>query len=131
MIRSEVVLGLPENEVTAVDEVGGMLHIAARFLGKVLCPHCGEAKLRAKDRRLRWLRHESWGVRGCVLELEARKWLGRSGGRSFWQRFPGIQPRVRATEPFRRSISKASAAVAWPSASVCRAPRWSAGLSGI
>src|SRR5436305_4077681 len=85
LIRSEVVLGLPENEVTAVDEVGGMLHIAARFLGKVLCPHCGEAKLRAKDRRLRWLRHESWGVRGCVLELEARKWLGRSGGLSFWQ----------------------------------------------
>ena len=104
MIRSEVLLGLPEYEVTAVDEVGGMVHLAVRFMGKVLCPHCGEAKLRLKDRRLRSLRHESWGVRRCVLELETRKWLCRACGRSFWQRFPGIQPRLRATEPFRRSV---------------------------
>ena len=25
-------------------------------------------------------------------------------GRSFWQRFPGILPRKRATEPFLRSV---------------------------
>jgi transposase len=104
LIRSEILLGLPDYEITAVDEVGGMVRIAARFIGTVLCPHCGEAKLRAKDRRLRLLRHESWGVRRCVLALETRKWLCRSCGRSFWQRFPGIQPRLRATEPFRRSV---------------------------
>jgi transposase len=104
LIRSEIVLGLPEYEMTAVDEVGGMVRIAARFMGRVSCPHCGAAKLRVKDRRLRSLRHESWGVRRCVLALETRKWLCRSCGRSFWQRFPGIQPRLRATEPFRRSV---------------------------
>lgn len=43
-------------------------------------------------------------MRCCVLELETRKWQCRSCGRSFWQRFPGIQPRLRATEPFRRSV---------------------------
>jgi transposase len=54
---------------------------------------------------VRRLRHESWGVRPCELELETRKWRCRQCGRSFWQRFPGILPRRRATEPFRRSVS--------------------------
>jgi len=39
-----------------------------------------------------------------VLELATQKWLCRGCGRSFWQRFPGILPRKRATEPFRRSV---------------------------
>jgi len=38
------------------------------------------------------------------LELESRKWRCQECGRSFWQRFPGILPRKRATEPFRRSV---------------------------
>jgi len=104
LIRSDVLLGLPDYEVTAVDEVGGEIRISVRFTGQICCPHCGEEKLRPKDRRTRRPRHESWGVRHCVLELETRKWLCRSCGRSFWQRFPGIQPRLRATEPFRRSL---------------------------
>jgi transposase len=58
-----------------------------------------------KDRRLRQARHESWGTRHSVLELESRKWKCRGCGRSFWQRFPGVLPRKRATEPFRRSVS--------------------------
>ena len=39
-----------------------------------------------------------------MLELETGKWVCRSCSRSFWQRFPGILPRLRATEPFRRSV---------------------------
>jgi transposase len=97
-------LGLPEYQVTAIEETGGQVRITARFTGKILCPHCGESNLRAKDFRIRRPRHESWGVRRCVLELETRKWLCRGCGRSFWQRFPGILPRLRASEPFRRSV---------------------------
>ncbi len=104
LIRSEVVLGLPEYEVTAVEEVAGQVRITVRFVGRSYCPHCGEQKLRQRDRRIRRPRHESWGVRRCVLELETRKWLCRACGRSFWQRLPGILPRLRATEPFRRSV---------------------------
>jgi transposase len=33
------------------------------------------------------------------------RWKCRGCGRSFWQRFPGVLPRKRATEPFRRSVS--------------------------
>jgi transposase len=68
------------------------------------CPHCGSERLRVKDRRVRQLRHESWGSRHTVMELETKKWQCRECSRSFWQRFPGILPRKRATEPFRRSI---------------------------
>ena len=78
MIRSEVLLGLPEYEVTAVEELAGRVRIAVRFRGKVFCPHCGGEKLRLRDRRIRRPRHESWGIRRCVLELETRKWLCRA-----------------------------------------------------
>ncbi len=104
MINSEVIVGLPEYEVTAVEEKAGRVQVSVRFVGRVVCPHCGGEKLRAKDRRIRWPRHESWGLRRCVLRLETRKWKCRSCSRSFWQRFPGILPRLRATEPFRRSV---------------------------
>jgi transposase len=87
-----------------VGEIGGKVSIVARFTGKVQCPHCGETKLRMKNLRLRRPRHESWGVRRCVIELETRKWRCLGCGRTFWQRFPGILPRRRASEPFRRSV---------------------------
>ena len=97
-------MGLPEYEVTSVEETAGRVRIRACFTGKIRCPHCDGEKLRSKDRRMRSLRHENWGMRACVLQLETRKWECRSCGRSFWQRFPGILPRMRATEPFRRSV---------------------------
>lgn len=104
MIRSEVLLGLPEYEVIAVDEVAGQVRLKVRYTGEIRCPHCEGTELRLKDRRTRYPRHESWGVRRCFLELETRKWLCRKCSRSFWQRFPGILPRLRASEPFRRSV---------------------------
>jgi transposase len=104
LISSEAITGLPEYQVTSIEEKGGQVRIAVRFTGEVLCPHCGSQKLRTKDRRIRRPRHESWGIRQCVLELETRKYMCRSCGRSFWQRFPGILPRLRASEPFRRAV---------------------------
>lgn len=104
MISSEAIVGLPEYQVTGIEETGGEVRIRVRFEGKISCPECKSEKLRTKDRRIRRPRHESWGSRRCVLELETRKWICRDCGRSFWQRFPGILPRLRATEPFRRSV---------------------------
>jgi len=40
----------------------------------------------------------------CVLHLEARKYLCLDCKRYFNQRFPGIMPRRRSTEPFRRQV---------------------------
>jgi transposase len=104
LISPEAVLGLPGYQITGIEERNGRVRISARYTGPRSCPHCGGSRLRVKDRRVRRLRHESWGVRHCVLELETRKWCCRECGRSFWQRFPGILPRKRSTEPFRRSV---------------------------
>lgn len=103
MIGAEAILGLPGYEISAIKEVAGSVWITVRFIGRVYCPYC-EEKLRRKDRRFRSPRHESWGVRHCELKLKTFKWVCRACSRSFWQRFPGIQPRQRATEPFRRSV---------------------------
>lgn len=104
MIRSEAVLGLPGYQITGIEEVAGMVRIRAKHEEQAACPDCQSQRLRLKEKRCRAPRHESWGLRHCVLELESRKYLCKDCGRSFWQRFPGILPRKRATEPFRRSV---------------------------
>lgn len=104
MISSEAITGLPEYEVTSVEQEAGWVRIRVRYLGEVSCPHCRGTQLRVKDRRTRCLRHEDWGERRTVLELETRKWRCWGCGRTFWQRFPGILPRFRASERFRRAV---------------------------
>lgn len=104
MISLEAVLGLPGYQITDTEEKSGKLRISARHGGPISCPHCGGVRLRLRDRRVRRPRHESLGLRHTVLELESRKWRCQGCGRCFWQRFPGILPRKRATEPFRRSV---------------------------
>ena len=105
LISSEAVLGLPGYEVTGIEERDGLVCVCASYLGERSCPGCGGKDLRLKDRRMRSVRHESWGVRRCSLKLESHKWRCRGCGRLFWQRFAGILPRRRATEPFRRTVS--------------------------
>jgi transposase len=81
-----------------------MVRISARYAGANACPDCKSDRLRLKEKRMREPRHESWGLRHCLLELESCKFRCKDCGRIFWQRFPGILPRKRATEPFRRSV---------------------------
>jgi transposase len=104
LIRSEAIVGLPEYQVTGIEEKEGLVRISLSFTGAVACPHCEGKQLRIKDRRMRRLRHESWGTRCSVLELESKKWRCAGCQRTFWQRFPGILPRMRASEPFRRAV---------------------------
>lgn len=61
--------------------------------------------MRSKGRCDRTLRHEDWGLRHVVIELEARKFQCGECGRGFRQRFPGIQPWQRASEAFQRQLS--------------------------
>jgi transposase len=84
--------------------IGGQVRISALNVGRVSCPHCEGTRLRSKGPYKRKVRHESWGTRNCWLELEARKWQCKDCGRGFRQRFPGILPHARATEPLRRQV---------------------------
>jgi transposase len=104
LIESEALLGLPGYQITEVKQEAGWNRIRAVFTGKTACPHCEATALRSKDRRWRKLRHENWGERRTVLELETRKFQCLGCTRFFLQRFPGIQPRRRASEPYRRSV---------------------------
>ena len=105
MIRSGAVIGLPGYQITGIAEKNGRLRISARHAGPISCPHCGGVRLRLRDRRVRCPRHEDWGSRLSELALESRKFRCRDCLRTFWQRFPGLLPHKRATEPFRRSVS--------------------------
>lgn len=104
MIETEAIIGLPGYEVTAVERTSEGVMISARYTGPISCPHCGSAKLHSKGCYTRRVRHESWGTRRCLLVLEARKWECRGCGRAFRQRFEGILPAQRASEPLKREI---------------------------
>ena len=104
MIRSEIVLGLPDYQISEIERIGGQVRISARYTGPIGCHHCGGSRLRSKGRYTRQVRHENWGLRQCVLVLEGRKWLCQGCGRQFRQRFPGILKAQRASEAFREMI---------------------------
>ncbi len=106
MFNSEALVGLPGFEVTDICYSGGQVCLSVRFVGDRCCPFCGGKDLRHRDRRLRRVRHESYGERPCVLDIETRKWRCRGCQKTFWQRFPGILAGKRASEPFRRAVSR-------------------------
>lgn len=104
MISSEILIGLPGYQIIGIHFRGGAVRISARHGGPRSCVHCGGTRLRDKGSYTRQVRHENWGLRPCVLELEAHKWQCRECGRYFRQRFPGIQRCQRASEAFQRKI---------------------------
>jgi transposase len=101
---SEIVLGLPQYEITNIARSGGTITISARYAGPISCPHCGGSHLRNKGWCRRRVRHDDWGFRRGILELEVRKSRCLDCGRSFRQRVPGIQPCQRASESFQEMI---------------------------
>jgi len=104
MPYDSIVLGLRDYQIKEMAGVGGEVRMWVRYTGPVRCPHCQGSRLRKKARFERQVRHESLGQRRCHLYLEAHKYRCTGCGRYFNQRFPGILPRRRSTEPFRRQI---------------------------
>jgi len=106
LTSDEATVGLPGYKVTRIESDGSRVRIRASHKGPVYCPRCGCSRLRSKGVRTRTVRHESWGQRRVDLLLETRKWRCLDCGRYFWQRFPGVLPHRRASEPFRRSVAQ-------------------------
>ncbi len=104
MPHDAMILGLDGYEIKQIESGPGMTVVSARYTGPIRCPHCESERVRKKDRFTRQVRHESWGLRPSRLDVEGFKFLCRHCGRYFNQRLPGIQPRRRATEPFRRQV---------------------------
>ena len=104
MTISEIVLGLPDLQITDIQWLSGHVHIQARYVGPVACPDCGGTRLRSKGWCRRRVRHESLGLRHSVLELSVPKAHCEACGRYFRQPPPGIRPRQRASEAFKECI---------------------------
>ncbi len=89
-----------------LEDISGLdpITFKLRYLQPPACPHCFEVELRLKDTFYRRIRHESLGRRKVYLYLRTRKFLCNGCGRYFNERFPGILPRRRSTEAFRREV---------------------------
>ena len=97
------ILGLSGYEIKEIEGQNQVI-LQVRYTGPVSCPHCQGESLRNKDRFIRVIRHEDWGSRQCWLHLESHKFHCHTCERYFNQRFPGIMPRRRSTEAFRRCV---------------------------
>ena len=104
MTNLEVLIGLPDYQITGIERKAGTLWIAAGYTGSVVCPHCQGSHLLSKGRYQRLVRHDDFGLRPCYLVLEAHKWFCRDCRRQFRQRFPGILPWQRSSESFQQAI---------------------------
>ena len=104
MTDSEIVLGLPQYQISDIQRSGGTITIAARYSGPLSCPQCGGAHLRNKGWCRRTVRHDDWGFRQVILDLRVRKSRCLDCGRSFRQQLPGIQPSQRASESFQEMV---------------------------
>ena len=104
MTDSEIVLGLPQYQISDIQRSGGTITIAARYSGPLSCPQCGGAHLRNKGWCRRTVRHDDWGFRQVILDLRVRKSRCLDCGRSFRQHLPGIQPSQRASESFQEMV---------------------------
>ncbi len=105
MPLSESILNLPFLQILKCED-RNPVRIEAVYVGPVRCPHCVSDQLRKKSPFVRRIRHESIGERSVWLILHGYKYLCRSCGRYFRQRFPGLLPYQRATEPFREEVCR-------------------------
>ena len=75
-----------------------------RYLVARICIRCQGNELRLKDTFYRLIRHESFGVRRAYLYLRTHKYLCKTCGKYFNDRFPGILPYRRTTQAFRKEV---------------------------
>ena len=99
-----ILLDLPGFKI--VDVIGNnKITLRVEYEGEVKCPYCLSIRLRIKDSFIRRVRHVLYGQRPSWLELKAHKYCCRGCGKYFNSKFPGIKPRMRATEPCRFEIT--------------------------
>ena len=104
MTESAMILGLPDFQITDIQPRKGMMRISARYTGPKSCAHCGSGRLRSKGWVRRSIRHENWGLRHCLLEVQVPKSKCLGCGRHSRQPLPGVLRCQRASEAFQKAI---------------------------
>lgn len=99
----EPIIGLPDFKIISYRGCK-TVEIQAEYIGKRQCPDCGSSRLRKKDSFLRTLKHHAIGLNKSVLLLKTFKFQCYDCKRYFNQRFQGINPYQRVTEPFKEQV---------------------------
>jgi transposase len=99
-------VSIPGIEGFEIEDIHGINPVVfkVKYLPAKACIHCQGVSLRLKDTFYRWIRHESFGTRHTQLYLRTHKYLCRTCGKYFNDRFPGILPYRRSTQAFRREV---------------------------
>jgi transposase len=98
----DFIIGLPGIELESVEEKPLVIHATTRL--RPACIYCGGAKCRIKASFLRKLKHTRQGTRLMELSIRSRKFLCLLCKRYFNLRIPGVLPRKRSTESFRKEV---------------------------
>lgn len=99
----EPIIGLPDFKIISYRGCK-TVEIEAEYIGKRQCPHCSCSRLRKKDSFLRTFKHHAIGLNKSVLVLKTFKFQCYDCKRYFNQRFQGINPYQRVTEPFKEQV---------------------------
>ncbi len=104
MSLSENIIGLPR--VVEVESVisSNPFQAIVRLRHRPGCAHCASFRVWIRAEFLRKVRHISVGDRKSWLLLRGHKFHCQDCGRYSNTRFPGVLPRLRSTEPFRREV---------------------------
>jgi transposase len=103
MPLDELIISMPHFKILSI-HVPGITILEVLYEGKVSCPNCQSLELRKKDSFLRKVRHFCVGEKHLELQIHSHKFKCLGCKKYFNQRFPGILPRKRSTEPFRRDV---------------------------
>jgi len=99
----EPIIGLPDFKIISYRGFK-TVEIEAEYIGKRECPHCQCSRLRKKDSFLRVFKHHSIGINKSVLIMKTYKFQCYGCKKFFNQRFQGINPHQRVTEPFKEQV---------------------------
>jgi transposase len=99
----EPIIGLPDFKIISYQGTK-TISIEAEYVGKRQCPHCQGERLRKKDSFIRTLKHHAIGINKSVLVLKTFKFQCYDCKQYFNQRFQGINPYQRVTEPFKEQV---------------------------
>src|SRR5437868_2699364 len=85
---------------------GDFFEIRAEFKGPTQCPRCGSSRAWKRSRKLRRVRHESFGLRPTWLFFEAIKHECLACGRFFYPHMMGIGRYQRSSERFKCELTE-------------------------
>ncbi len=103
MPEYDSIVSIDGYKVEKISDIDPLL-IQVECTDPVSCPFCASKAVRKKSLYERRVRHESYGTRRSFLIIKACKYLCKQCRRYFNQRFPGILPRKRSSEVFRREV---------------------------